>query len=56
MEQWSKFHRNLKDLQAWLTDAQHKLTASRKTNGQLNIVVAKAYQKVRGGRKGEGNG
>ena len=46
VEQWSRFHCDLKDLQAWLTESEHKLTASRCTNGQLNIVVAKAYQKV----------
>jgi len=45
VEQWGQFHCNMKDLSSWLTEAEEKLTASRNSNGQLNILVAKAYQK-----------
>ena len=46
MEQWRKFHCDMKDLSSWLTEAETKLHETRNANGDLIVSVARTVQKV----------
>ena len=47
MEQWRKFHCDMKDLGSWLAEAETKLHETRNANGDLILSVARTIQKVR---------
>ena len=47
MEQWRKFHCDMKDLGSWLVEAETKLHETRNANGDLILSVARTVQKVR---------
>ena len=47
MEQWRKFHCDMKDLGSWLAEAETKLHETRNANGDLILSVARTVQKVR---------
>ena len=46
MDQWRQFHCDMKDLHSWLAEAEQKLADSTNANGDLNVDMAKACQKV----------
>ena len=46
MEQWRKFHCDMKDLGSWLSEAETKLHETRNANGDLIVSVARTVQKV----------
>lgn len=46
MEQWRKFHCDMKDLGSWLAEAETKLHETRNANGDLILSVARTVQKV----------
>ncbi len=46
VEQWRKFHCDMKDLSSWLSEAENKLTDTRNQNGDLLVSAARNVQKV----------